>query len=603
MNPEGNSSTVSTAPPLLNGRYELGDRLTEGTFFYTHRGRDTETGKAVAIKILKPEYSGDEAFSSRLKSEAESATGLDHPNIAKVYETWREQGTLIIVTEWVRGINLRDRIRRVAPFPVSVSTDILLACAEALNHAHGRGFVHGDLRPDNIIITPEGRVKVTDFGVGMSVAASTRIQLDALPQAVYYLAPEVSQGRMPDTRTDIYSLGCILYEMLAGEVPFDAETPLAVAVKHLNDPAPALQKANPAVPNAVNGVALKCMQKDPAGRYSTVENLLQDLHAIRDALHHDRPLTWSPIKEAVEAPVAEKTKPHSRRRERREEPEVADTGPSAGLLVGLALVALTMILVFFGIGMLITQAPKQVTVPPDLVGMPQAEATTLLRKIGLKEKIQPDFHDRVTAGKVFATDPRGGTDIRANKTVTLFVSQGPQPVTVPDVVGEELAAARKQLSGANLALGEAREEYSSVVDKGKVISQSPTSGSQVKKNSAVNLVISKGEEPLPDMPPVDIEPQTGDNPPSGENPNAGTPPAANLPERAFEVSVQVPRSASGAQTVRIVVRHEDGSEQTVYEQNHEPGDVVKQTVTVYGNPGKCQIQTFVDGRVADTKKV
>src|SRR3569833_1359826 len=186
MTPEGSSANPTGTVPLLNDRYELGERLAEGTFFYTHRGRDTQTGKPVAIKGLRPEYSGDESFAGRLLSEAQSAVNLRHPNIAEVYDAWRERGTVAIAAEWVRGINLKDRIRRVAPFPLAVAMDILLACTEALHYAHEHGFVHGDVRPDNVIITPEGRVKLTDFGVSSSISSSSRIQLNALPRAVYY---------------------------------------------------------------------------------------------------------------------------------------------------------------------------------------------------------------------------------------------------------------------------------------------------------------------------------------------------------------------------------------------------------------------------------
>ena len=312
MTPEGPSANPAGATaPVFNNRFEVGERLAEGTFFFTHRGRDIESGQPVAIKVLKPQYAADESFAERLLNEAQSARRLRHANIAQVLDAWEERGTLVIATEWVRGINLKDRIRRVAPFPLAVAMDITLACAQALQFAHENGYVHGDIRPDNVIITPDGRVKITDFGVGAAVAGSSRIQLNSLEQAAFYMAPELAEGKTPDTRSDLYSLGCLVYEMLAGVVPYDAETPLAVAVKHLNDPIPSLKKVNPSVPNAVDGMVAKCLQKNPAERYNAPLALLEDIHRVREAIRTDSSLAWSPL-----GSVAEEEVPKVRSREK-----------------------------------------------------------------------------------------------------------------------------------------------------------------------------------------------------------------------------------------------------------------------------------------------
>ena len=599
------SSAPSAAPPLLNDRYELGERLAEGTFFMTHRGRDVETGRTVAIKVLKAAYAADDAFSERLLAEAQSAAELRHPNIAHVYEAWRERGTVVIIAEWVRGINLKDRILRVAPFPLAVAMDILLACAEALKYAHSAGAVHGDIRPDNVIITPDGRVKVTDFGLGASVAASNKLQLSALPEAADYLAPEVASGRAPETRTDLYSLGCILYEMLAADTPYEADTPLALAVKHLHDPVPPLRKANPAVPPCVEGIAQKCMQKQPDARYSSATELLEDIQKVRDALRGSGTLSWSPMESPTEnaqvPPKAPTRRPvHDAPRVERAQ----DHGPSAGLLLGLALLAVLMIIVFFGIGVYFTSAPGQVTLPSGLIGKSAVEAAAVLERLGLKTETRQEFNDRHPSGIVYETVPREGTDLRAGKSVLLYVSKGVEPVKIPDVVGKKVDDAQREIRAAGLVMGKTEVEFSEVIDKGLVMSQSPVGETEARKKSAVNLVVSKGAEPVPDAGPVDIEPSQTQTPPDDEAPDTpGEPAAAPGPPREHVVTVELPKSGTRQRTVRIVTRNEDGSEETAYEQEHSPGDKVEHTVTTLGARGKCQIRVYLDGRLVDRKDV
>lgn len=631
MTPEGSpANSPGTALPLLLERYELGERLAEGTFFRTHRGRDVESSRPVAIKVLRPEFANDEAFCERLLSEARAACQLRDPHIAQVYDAWRERGTVVIVMEWVPGINLKDRVRRVAPFPMAVALDILLACAQALRHAHEAGVIHGDVRPDNIIITPDGRVKLTDFGVGMSSAASTRVQLNALPRAVYYQAPEVVEGRTPTPRSDLYSLGCILYEMLAGVVPFDAETPMAVAAKHLHAPPPSLKTANPAVPNAVDGIALKCMQKDPSARYPSVANLIADVEAVREAMRSDQPLNWSPMQAQAVVPPQTETVPMPRKSvpapRSRPEPRVhhEDTGPSFKLLAGVALLAILMGVVFFGVVRVLTSTPNQVTVPEGLVGLSEAQALAAVQHAGLKAETRRDFTQKYASGIVYQVQPPSGTELRAGKSVQLWVSQGTEPARVPDVTGKKLDQARREIQDAKLSVGQVKEEFSEVVDTGQVIGQAPVGGTDVAKQSAVELTVSKGPEPQPAAPPEAVTPPANtDTGTAATAPDQGTPtpetgaapetatapspapsvPSPDLPARDHEVTIHVPRGGSDPQRVRIVVRNQDGSEQTAYESDHQPGEDVTQTVTTFGSRGSCEIRVYLNGKLIKQRKV
>jgi serine/threonine-protein kinase len=616
-------ASANPAPPatsLLKERYEVGERLAEGTFFHTHRGQDLQTQRPVAVKVLRPEFAADDVFVTRLLTEAQSATRLHHPNISRVYDVWREHDTVIIVCEWVRGINLRDRIRRVAPFPLPVATDILHAAAEGLHYAHENGYIHGDLRPSNLIITPDGRVKLTDFGLGASVAASRKMQLSALEDAAGYLAPELTHGSPPDVRSDIYALGCMLYEMLTGNSPFAGDTPLATAVQHLQQPVPSVRTADPTVPVAIDGIARKCMQKDPMARYLSVQGLADDLRKVQEALREDRPLNWSPLpvpeaepvpaKSRVRTPeppprAVEKPAPAPRRRER-EEP--VDSGPSWMLLAGVALLGVLMIAACFGVMAYLTRTPGEVTVP-YLIGKKQSEAVAELQKKGLKAEIHEEFSSRSKPGVVYKIVPDSGVELRVGKSVSLFVSRGSEPITVPDVVGKKLDDAKRAIRAAGLGLGKSTEEFSELITKGEVISQAPSGGSEATKATPIELTVSKGPEPIPEPKPEEatsVEPILPDGftpapgePDSGASPDSGDVdrPSSEMATREHEVTVQVPQRSEGPQKVRIVVRNEDGSEQTAYENEHEPGETVREMVTTQGAKGKCQIRVYLNGRL------
>ncbi len=608
--PKGAAADASSfgaggATPIRD-RYELGERLAEGVLFTIFRARELESGRSVAVKVLKPEFAQDEAFVTRLLADAQRAVRLRHPHIAEVYEARREQNTVVLVTEWVRGINLKDRIIRVAPFPLAVTMDILLACAEAVNFAHKQGMVHGDLRPDNVIITPDGRVKITDFGVAGAVATSSKAQMVSLNQAAPYQAPEVTQGRAPEPGSDIYSLGCSLFEMLSGDPPYASESPLTLVVKHLNDPIPSLRKLNNSVPVAIEGMTNKCLQKSPGARYLKVEDLLQDIHAIRDALRNDRPLTWSPMDRqqgpvrAASQPAAPPQKAHpvsaartSTQSAKRAAAQESDGGPSLKLLLGLLAFAGLMIAGFIVTMGLLLQAPSTVAVPLNLVGMSEIAARAELAKLNLKAETRQEFNEKQTPGTVFNVQPPGGHELRAGKSVVLSVSKGAEPVTVPDVVGKEVAAAQNAVRAAGLVVGGTKEEFSEVIPKGQVMAQTPGGEQRTAKKTPVELTLSKGPEPIPEPKTVHVDPV--EPPPTGEGENGGEP--GEVVSQQQEVTVEIPARSNGPQRVRIAVVQDDNSEDTVYDGEHQAGDTVRETVTTRGRKGKQQIRIYINNKL------
>jgi serine/threonine-protein kinase len=240
-------------------------------------------------------------------------------------------------------------------------------------------------------------------------------------------------------------------------------------------------------------------------------------------------------------------------------------------------------------------APREVIVPPSLVGMQQQQAVDALKAAGLTADIRSEFSDKPD-GVVYDSSPKSGVEMRSGRPVVLFVSKGSEPITIPDVVGKKRAEAQQALQSAGLVMADTKSEFSEIYEKGEVIAQSPLGGTQAKKKSPVTLIVSKGPEPVPPDEPVAVESPDTTSPPAPDTPDTPTEPApqADLPVREHEVSIRVPRSARSAQTVKIIVRNEDGSEQTVYEQEHQPGEDVKQTVSTLGNKGKCQIRVYLN---------
>jgi serine/threonine protein kinase len=645
MPPDQSSELLGTSGArLLNGRYELAEKVGEGSFFAVFRGRETDSGRPVAVKILNEQYSGDREFAERLRTEALRTVPLDHPHIVSVYDAWMEGNRIAIATEFVRGINLKDRVRRVAPFPLAVAVDIAAAAAEALEYASAQGVSHGDLRPENILVTPEGQVKLSDFGIGAAVSASSRLQMSALVQSAHYLPPEVANGQPPSPPSDVYSLGTILFEMLAGQPPFQADSPFAIAVKHLNELPPSLRRTNPGVPKAVDGIVLKCLQKDPAARYANPGALLADLRAVRDALRYGKPLSWSPSIEpgpsASSRPAA--AAPRVTPPRRAPEPaaaspsrparvrEVESGEPSARLLILLPLMALFLAGAMFALFVWNTQAPKDAIVP-SLRGMTRAEAQRALQQRGLTLKVIKEmFDDRVPTGTVLMTNPLSGTQIKQGKAVEAWISRGVEPATVPNLDELREDDARNRIKDAKLSVGAVRYQYDEIVSKGMVISQDPAGGTEVARKTAVSVIVSKGWEPSP-PPEPDTTPEAAPPPPgdgtasdgglspggtegtttdSGTSTEGGTltvPLDSGAPqdatpntERAFDINTKL-EGRKGWSRVRIVVTDDKGRREVVNEL-YRRGQTLHHSIKATGAPGTVRITVYENGRVARDMK-
>ncbi|MHB0913008.1 MAG: protein kinase domain-containing protein [Armatimonadota bacterium] len=546
---------------VLKYRYEVQEKIGEGSLFTVYKCEDKINNRTVAVKVLLPQHASNRLFAERILVEAQAMVGVSHPGIVEVLDCGEEAGTYFVILEYVRGTDLTERIRRSAPFTLTTSVDLGLAVADVLDFAHKRGFVHGDLRPNNILVTAEGQIKLTDFWVTPAVLSSHSLRTNALMRSVHYTAPENAEGKAPTPASDIYSLGTILFQMLTGCLPFDGDTPIAIAMKHARDPVPSIRAVNPGVPKTLEALVVRAMQKDPAERFRSAQALAGELKSAREALHLEKPLVWSNV---VEKPEPLSDEP--------EEEEPVFLSSVRRVLIGLLILAAVGVAV---IAYSVWSVPPEVSLP-DLTGRTVSEAEEILSQNKIHLSVRSEqFNEDYEEGVVYYMSPGPGRTIRSGKTVDVWVSKGSKYAKVPHVVGLTLEEARQRILDADLAVGQVSQDYSEEIPAGSIMNQSPASGDRISRGQPVSIVFSLG-------------------PRSTDLPLPATSNTAQSEPRSFEVNFEVP---SGRQDQAVEVRVEDANgESTVYSEIKHPGDTVEQTVT--GTGDKIIIRVFIDGKLA-----
>lgn len=570
---------------VINFRYEVLEKTGEGGLFTVYRTRDRVMNRLAAVKVLRPDYASDTEISRRILERAKALVPLSHPNVTRVYEAARTEDCAYVCEEHVRGIDLKERIRRIAPFTAAAAVDVAIAVAQALDYLHRNGIIHGDLRPHKVLIGPEGEIKVTGAGLAFAFADQEEKRTLALMRAAHYAAPETFEGRVPDERSDIYSLGIILFEMLAGTVPFTGETPIAVATRHARDPVPSVRDQNAAVPRALEGIIRKALAKDPDERYQTAREILADLRSVQDALRVGKPLNWSPLDPSRAAAVADEPAP-------REESLWKSFAKAALLVVLVAAV------VFGGFMLLVKSSPPDVAVP-DVVGKDLEEARRILSDAGLTLTIaREDFNDRYPAGAIYFQEPQAGQPVKKNAVVEVYVSKGSRNVRVPSVVGMSEEKAREVLNEEGLVVGEVKYDYSSSIPAGDVMRQDPRAGLSVAREAAkVDLTVSLGPPPgRPAVPPPPDEETVPEAPSITPGEAPATPPAAEKPAvtRQLRIRFSVPEGPSVR--VQIVVKDDTG-EWVALDDVYRGGSPVSATFSVTGKT--AEIRTLINGKEVD----
>ncbi|MFD9856610.1 Stk1 family PASTA domain-containing Ser/Thr kinase [[Kitasatospora] papulosa] len=506
---------------LLDGRYRVDARIAVGGMATVYRAVDTRLDRVLALKVMHPALATDAAFVERFIREAKSVARLAHPNVVGVFDQGAQGAYVYLAMEYVAGCTLRDVLRERGALQPRAALDILEPVLAALGAAHLAGFVHRDMKPENVLIGDDGRVKVADFGLVRAVGTATDTT-GSLLGTVSYLAPEQIEQGTADTRSDVYACGVVLYEMLTGGKPHGGDTAAQVIYQHLNEDVPAPSGAVPGLAAGLDELVAAATARNPDLRPSDAVALLAASRVIREALTEEQldampPQALAETHDAAEdrtsviprvIPAGQGTAHHTSRLEM---PRTALPEPGLGRRVPLAfrgrrgvLTAVVAVLLVLGAGAGVWYINSgQFTRVPALLGKTQSAAEERLADEGLDLKgVERAYSDTVRRGTVISSDPGSGERIRGNDAVKLVISRGPETVKVPDVEGLALADARRELKKWGLAPGMATREFSEEIDRGKVIRTDPRAGTERHTDSAVALVDSKGS-------PVDVPDVTG----------------------------------------------------------------------------------------------
>jgi serine/threonine-protein kinase len=491
-------------PTVFNGRYELHRRLGRGGMAEVFLARDQLLDRPVAVKVLFPEFATDPSFVERFRREATAAANLNHPNIVGVYDWGEADDTYFIVMEYVDGRTLSEILRDEGPLHPDRVADVGADVAAALGFAHRNGVVHRDVKPGNVLVTQAGQVKVADFGIARAITANTDdnlTQVGTVMGTATYFSPEQARGDAVDPRSDIYSLGCVLYELVVGRPPFAGDSPVAIAYKHVQESPVPPRHLNVELPTAIEAIILKCLAKNPVNRYPSAEDLRADLRRFREGNRIlAEPVMAPPIDPGATSVVAATTAV----------PAAATTGATPAYYEededepkrssGLFLAGLIVLLVLLA-GMLYLLAQQfagdddtpdvpQVEVP-NVIGQPVAEAQATLEALGFEVEVTQEANDDQEEGNVFAQDPERGEKVDEGSTVRLKVSAGAEAVPVPDVIGSQLDQARLLLTaqGFTVSVEEVDDEVAPV---GEVVDQNPDPNDEAPRGSDVKLFVSRG---------------------------------------------------------------------------------------------------------------
>jgi beta-lactam-binding protein with PASTA domain/predicted Ser/Thr protein kinase len=490
---------VPDTSTIIDGRYRVLHRVGSGGMADVVCAEDLQLGRKVAIKLLHRRFAQDEEFVERFRREASSAAGLQHPNVVAVYDRGAWDDTYYIAMEYLEGRTLKRLVQEEAPLAPGRAIELATQILRAARFAHKRGIIHRDLKPHNVIIDGEGRAKVTDFGIAKA-GASDMTQTGSIMGTAQYLSPEQAQGHAVSAASDLYSIGIILYEMLTGRVPFEGESAVTIALKQVSEPPEPPHRFNPGIPQPLEAVILRALEKDPARRYGDADEFIAALEAAggiapqhtgeaTSVLQPTGPMVPIPPPGAYQERVEQRyygppTDPR--------DPALAgdeDGGGGAkwwiGLLVGL-LVAGAIVA-----GLLLTGKDKVQV--PNMVGNPQAEAEIVLKRAGFSTDVTEHESPDKPKGTVTGQDPAGGSRVAKGSIVTLIVSSGPGSSVVPDLTNQPLSAARKKLTDLGFTTTEERET-SDTVTENHVIETRPTVGTSMDKGSSVTIVVSSGKQ-------------------------------------------------------------------------------------------------------------
>lgn len=467
---------------ILGDRYELLEEVGQGGMALVYKAHCKILDRVVAVKILKEEFSHDKVFVQSFKTEAHAAARLSHPNIVNIYDVGQQDDIHYIVMEYVEGQTLKDIISQGVPLSIDRAVNIAIMICDGIQHAHENGIIHRDIKPYNILVTQRGIVKVADFGIAQAISKKTITFAGDIVGSVHYISPEQAKGEPVTPATDIYSLGCLLYEMLTGRPPFDAEGAITIALKHIHDQPVLPQSINAEIPEQLADIIMKAMEKLPQHRFASAEEMRNALLTMEQSSQTGSNRRDKKEMTLVMPPITGDEKSRNKKRKIRPRGIAVITVAVLGLLSGMLFVLSDSL---FG---------SEVVVP-NIKGMEIKEADAALAELQLEREVTLQFSSDVEEDHVISQEPTAGMRVKEGRQIQIYVSKGPELFKVPSVVGQTLADAEITLRNSNFKVGMTDEQHDSRYAEGVVISQDPKYGSSVEKGRRINLLISKGEKP------------------------------------------------------------------------------------------------------------
>lgn len=625
---------------ILDNRYKIISKIGVGGMADVFKGEDTLLGRPVAVKILHSNFAGDDDFVARFKREAQAAGKLSHPNIVSMYDVGFDQGYHYIVMEYIEGETLKEYITRHERLSIDNAVKFTIAIAEGLEHAHAMGIVHCDIKPHNVLITKQGRIKVTDFGIARAMnAGTTMMYTNSIMGSAHYLSPEQASGKPVNGSTDIYSLGAVLYEMLTGRVPYEGETPISVALKHVRERLIPPTRYNPSIPTLLEAAVIKALAKRPEDRFSNITEMIAALrmsqgfvnsNSGRRAPHDFGTQVMTPVPETSYGEPDEEDEVYYGG-ETQPEGWMAKLSrlPQKYILLGAFIVfLLAFVWAFLSFGNFWSNATVDV---PNVVGKQVIVAKHILEDNHLRVSVSEVSNPDVPAGQVISQSPEANEQVKEQRTVHLVVSKGVGDITMPDITGMTLDQARTRLKSLGLVIGKITTASDDSKEDGVILMQSPPGDSKVTKGATVDVTVNRVKSKKVELPNLvgmtvkdakdaltslglnvgaisgagdDTAVITQQSPEAGSSLDANTSvaltaeakkttPASNNSGNNVTkgtVDITVPSGKSN-QAVRIVVSDDSGS-RTVFDGTAQPGERIVKDVS---GTGRVQIQVYLNG--------
>lgn len=485
----------------INDRYEIIRNIGEGGMANVYLALDTILNRKVAVKVLRGDLATDEKFVRKFQREASAASNLDHPNIVGIYDVGEDNGNYFIVMEYVEGQTLKSLIKRRGSLTLPEVLDIMTQLTSGIAHAHQNGIIHRDIKPQNVLILDDGLIKIADFGIAHALNSEELTQTNSVMGSVHYLPPEQANGEQSTFKSDIYSLGILMFELLTGHVPFKGENAVEIAIKQMKDPIPSIRDIKTDIPQSVENIILKATAKNPKNRYDKVDDMKYDLKTCLDEDKLDVPklkFQYPEFEKDEEQPKVVK----SRQRRNEELNNLSETtelekaeDKKNNKRLKIVIIALGVLLaIIIGVVLAITSRNNTKTIEiPDVSNKSVSDATRELEKLGLKvnAKDKEIYSDEIEADKVIKTDPRAGKNVKSGTKITLYISIGSEGFEVENYVGKKFEDVKADLEGKGITVKSEEEEYSDQdnIEDGVILKQNIEVGQKIKKGDEIIFTI------------------------------------------------------------------------------------------------------------------